>query len=367
MFGSQVVAAETLTTKYISPFKVAWLRVKTKPFLLPKNIYTVAQLQKIRSSATMKKKLIALCTYDNFFLFLRSYTFLTIGTLLAAVSFDIFMRQTNIAPGGVMGLALIVNHFTGWSLGLTTLLLQMPMLILGFYFLGRFHFLISTWYVTLLYSFSLDFLAGYLPHEGLTDDLLLNTLYGGVLGGIALGFIFLGRGAFAGTGIISRIIQLKTGLPITQIYLMVDGGIIFTQGLIFGWEIALYALLMLFVFGLATDYMLEGPSIVRTAFIITMHPEEISKALFQRLGVGITGWDARGMYTQTEKTTLFCTVYRPDIALVKEIVAQVDPGAFIVIGQGHQAYGGVLRHKIQPLEKKKARKRSVIRRQPSAL
>ncbi|MCB0194065.1 MAG: YitT family protein [Anaerolineae bacterium] len=300
----------------------------------------------------MKQKLASFFSHDNIFLFLRNYAFLTIGTILVVASFDIFMRRTNIAPGGVMGLALITNHFTGWSLGFTTLLLQVPMLILGFYFLGRFHFLITTWYVTILYSFCLDFFTSYLPHEGLTDDLLLNTLYGGVLGGIGLGFIFLGRGAFAGTGIISRIIQLKTGLPITQIYLMVDGGIIFTQGLIFGWEIALYALLMLFIYGLATDYMLEGPSVIRTAFIITTHPEEIATALFQRLGVGVTGWESRGMYTHTEKITLFCTVYRPDIALVNEIVAQVDPGAFVVIGQGHQARGGVLRHKIQKVDKK---------------
>ncbi|HRV96407.1 MAG TPA: YitT family protein [Anaerolineae bacterium] len=295
----------------------------------------------------MKQKFTALFTYDNLFLFLRSYLFLTIGTLLVVASFDIFMRRTNIAPGGVMGLALIVNHLTGLALGTATLLLQIPMLILGFYFLGRFHFLVTTWYVTLLYGFCLDYFTGWLPQQGLTDDLLLNTLYGGVLGGIGLGLIFLGRGAFAGTGIISRIIQLKTGLPITQLYMMVDGGIIFMQGLFFGWEIALYALLMLFIYGLATDYMLEGPSVIRTVFIITTHPEEISRALFERLGVGITGWDSKGMYTHTEKTTLFCTVYRPDIALVKVVVGQVDPGAFVVIGQGHQASGGVLRHKIQ--------------------
>lgn len=179
----------------------------------------------------MKQKFTALFTYDNLFLFLRSYLFLTIGTLLVVASFDIFMRRTNIAPGGVMGLALIVNHLTGLALGTATLLLQIPMLILGFYFLGRFHFLVTTWYVTLLYGFCLDYFTGWLPQQGLTDDLLLNTLYGGVLGGIGLGLIFLGRGAFAGTGIISRIIQLKTGLPITQLYMMVDGGIIFMQGL----------------------------------------------------------------------------------------------------------------------------------------
>jgi uncharacterized membrane-anchored protein YitT (DUF2179 family) len=291
----------------------------------------------------MKRKFFAFFTTKNLLTFIRNYLFLTAGTLLTVASFDIFIRVTNIAPGGVMGLALIVNHFTGLSLGIATLLLQIPMLIIGFYYLGRFHFLVSTWYITILYSFGVDFSAAYFPHEPISDDLLLNTLYGGVVGGLGLGLIYLGRGAFAGTGIISRIIQLKTGLPITQIYMMVDGGIIFLQGVLFGWEIALYALLMLFIWGLTTDYTLEGPSVIRTAFIITTRPEEISQALLERLGVGITGWASEGMFTKAQKTTLFCTVYRPDIGLVQDIVAQVDPQAFLVIGQGHQARGGRLR------------------------
>lgn len=294
----------------------------------------------------MKQKLATFLTKQNLWSFFYNYFFLTAGTLIVAINFNVFIRPTHIAPGGVSGLALIVNHFTGWPLGVTTLLLQIPMLVLGFYFLGRFHFLASAWYIALLYSFTVDFTAPYLAP--LTDDLLLNTFYGGVAGGIGLGLIFLGRGAFAGTGIISRIVQLKTGLPITQIYMMVDGGVIFLQGLLFGWEVSLYALLMLFVWGLATDYILEGPSVIRTAFIITTHPEEISQALFEKLGVGITGWASEGMFTKAQKTTLFCTVYRPDIGLLREVVAQVDPHAFVVIGQGHQARGGVLRPKQQP-------------------
>ncbi len=295
----------------------------------------------------MKQKLMTFFDRQNLISTAWDYTLVTIGTLLIALGFNLFVRSTNIAPGGIMGLTLIINHFTGWSMGLVTLMLQIPMLVLGFYYLGRFHFLVSAWYVTLLYGFSLDIMYFYLPPEGLTDDFLLNALYGGVIAGVGSGLVYLGRSAFTGTGIIARVIQLKTGIPITQLYMMVDGAVIIFQGLLFGWEIALYAMLMLFIWGLATDYTLEGPSVIRTAFIITTRPEEISDALFERLGVGITGWGSEGMFTKAEKTTLFCTVYRPDINVLREIVAQVDPNAFVVIGQGHQARGGVLRPKRQ--------------------
>jgi uncharacterized membrane-anchored protein YitT (DUF2179 family) len=114
-------------------------------------------------------------------------------------------------------------------------------------------------------------------------------------------------------------------------------------GLVFGWDNALYALIMLFVWGLATDYVLEGPSVVRTAFIVTDAPQKVAPILLNRLGVGVTAWAGQGMFTAREHTVLFCTISRPDVIGLRAIVAEVDPQAFVVIGQGHQASGGVLR------------------------
>lgn len=295
----------------------------------------------------MKQYVITLVNKFNLIATLRNYTLLTVGTLLIAFSFDLFSKTTNIAAGGVGGLALIAHHFFPAPFGIITLVLQIPAIILGFFYLGRFRFLISVWYVTMLYGISVDLIALYLPPEGITDDLLLNALYGGVVGGVGSGMIFLGQGAFAGTSIASRIIQLKTGLSLTQIYIVLDGSIIFAQGFFFGWEISLYAMIMLFVYGLATDYILEGPSVIRTAFIVTDSPERLSKALFERMGIGVTAWSSQGMFTKRQRTTLFCTVYRPDIQVLREIVLQTDAQAFIVIGQGHRASGGVLRPKRQ--------------------
>ena len=288
----------------------------------------------------------------NYISLIRNYFMLTIGVTLTTLSFHLFMAPTSIAPGGIPGLALILTHFTDLSYGVSTFLVRLPMMALGFFFLGGFRFLLSTWYIAVAASIGIDALAYYFPTQGITDDLLLNTIYAGVFGGIGLGFIYMGGSTPAGTSVISRIIQNRTGLPTSQLFLMVDGGIITVQGLLFGWETSLYAIVMMLIWGIATDYAVEGPSVVRTTFIITTHPDDISEALHD-MGIGVTGWGAEGMYSHTAKTTLFCTVRRPDMNAVRAKVSAVDPEAFIVIGQGHQASGGVLA-KPQPTRRKAA-------------
>ena len=205
------------------------------------------------------------------------YFLLTIGSIILAINFDIFLAPFNIAPGGISGAAIIIKEFTGWLPGVTMLVLTLPMLVLGFYYLGRFRFLIRAAYVTLVYSLGVDLLATFLP-PGVTDDQLLNALYGGVVGGIGIGFIYRGGTSPAGTSVISRVLNLKTGIPNSQVYMMIDGGIILIAGLVFGWEAALYAFVTLFIWGLVADYVLEGPSVVRTAFIVTDEPEKVSQA-----------------------------------------------------------------------------------------
>lgn len=285
---------------------------------------------------------------------IRNYLLLTIGATIMIVNFNIFIAPADIAPGGVSGLALILNKYTGIPLGTGMLLISLPLIALGFWKLGRFRFLVRTLYVTLFYTLGVDITARFFPAQGIVDDLLLTALYGGVLGGIGYGLVVRGRGMVSGTGIISRVLQLRTGIPISQLYIFIDGFIILALGFTFGWDRALYAMIMLFVWGLASDYVLEGPSIVRVVFIVTDHPERVGAMLMERLGVGVTGWDGEGMYTRDAHKVLFCTVTRPDVELLRSVVRDIDPQAFVVVGQGHQAWGGVLRPpsaaKQQPAE-----------------
>jgi uncharacterized membrane-anchored protein YitT (DUF2179 family) len=295
----------------------------------------------------LRKKIKKWLANLNFGKIITDYFILTIGAVILAVNFDLFLAPFNIAPGGVSGTAIIIHEFTGWPMGLTTLILTLPMLIIGFFYLGRFRFLVRAVYVTLVYSMGIDALVIFLPAGGVTQDLLLNALYGGIVGGIGIGLIYRGGTSPAGTSVISRIIQMKTGIPNSQMYMLIDGGVILIAGLVFGWELSLCAFITLFTLGFVADYILEGPSVIRTIFIVTDLPEAVSRVLMDRLGVGVTGWAVNGMFSQTEHTTLFTTVIRSDVNVLKAIVNDEDPKAFVVIAQGHQTKGGVLRKTVK--------------------
>lgn len=273
---------------------------------------------------------------------LKNGLFLTLGAFLQILNVDIFLAPAKLSPGGVTGIGIIINHFITLPLGVIMMAVNIPMMILGYRYLGKFRFLINTLYVVLVINLGVDLMARWLP-PGITDDLLLNALYSAVLGGIATGLIYRGQGTTAGTGVISRVLQIKTGIPISQMYLITDGIIVLIAGLVFGWERALYALLTLFLWGVVADYVLEGPSVIRTVFIVTDLADEVSQALMTRLQIGVTAWPAQGKYTQAEHAVLFCTVNRPEVNALRTLVTEIDPQAFMVIGQGHQASGGVLR------------------------
>lgn len=272
---------------------------------------------------------------------LPNFLLVTAGALVLIINLNMFLIPSRIAPGGVSGAAIIINKLTNWPVGLTMLVLNIPLMAVGFRHLGRFRFLIRTAYVVLLYNLGSDLAARWLPLPALTDDLLLNALFGGVVGGIGTGLIYRGRGTSAGTGILARVLQMRSGVPISQLYLLIDGGVIVVAGLVFGWERGLYSVINLFVWGLAADFVLEGPSVVRMAFIVTDAPETVADALLKELRLGVTAWPAEGMYTETQHAILFCTVSRPHAGALRSVVALADPKAFVVVGHGHQASGGV--------------------------
>jgi uncharacterized membrane-anchored protein YitT (DUF2179 family) len=271
----------------------------------------------------LNKKIGKMIANLDFGKILPEYFLLTMGSAILAINFDLFLAPFNIAPGGTSGAAIIIHEFTGWPKGLTM---------------------------------RIDGLATILP-AGITKDLLLNALYGGITGGIGIGLIYRGGTSPAGTSVISRVIQLKTGIPNSQVYILIDGGVILIAGLVFGWEMSLYAFVTLFTWGFVADYVLEGPSVVRTVFIVTDFPDEISRGLMDRLGVGVTGWAGKGMFSHTEHTTLFTTVNRSDVNALKAIVNDTDPKAFVVIAQGHQTKGGRLRKSVGMADSQRQTKR----------
>jgi uncharacterized membrane-anchored protein YitT (DUF2179 family) len=265
------------------------------------------------------------------------------GACLAAFGYAMFQVPYNIAAGGISGISIIVNHYVGWPVGLLFWVLNLPLVVLGFFYLGRWPFVLRTLVAATVFSIATDFFVVYMPQwlsqYPLTNDLLLTTIYGGIVGGIGGGLIYRSGGTMGGTGIIGRIIQQRTGQPLSQVYFYTDGFTILAAGIVFGWEIALYGFLMLFLNGLASDYTLEGPSSTRTATIITNKPQAIVDELMVHLHRGVSYWEVTGGFTGQKRYLVLCTVTRPQVGQVKQLVAKADPEAFITIGVSHEAMG----------------------------
>lgn len=273
----------------------------------------------------------------------KSLALATVGTLLVAFGYTLFQVPNNIAAGGLGGLGIIVHHFTGWPVGLLFWILNLPLLLVGFFYLGRWGFLLRTLIAATIFSIATDFFIIYLPQWlpafPITEDLLLSSIYGGIVGGIGGGLIFRAGGTMGGTGILGRVYQKKTGKPLSQVYFYTDGFIIALAGIVFGWEVALYSFLMLFLNGLASDYTLEGPSSTRTATIVTNQPQNIAKVLIDELHRGASYWEIKGGFTGETHYVVWCTVSRPQVNDLKRVVTAVDPHAFITIGISHDAMG----------------------------
>ena len=274
---------------------------------------------------------------------LRRYLLLLIGTTIAAIGYAVFQVPYNIAAGGVSGIGIIVNHFTGFSVAAFYLIANLPLFVLGYFMLGGWRFLLKTVISVLLFTAATEAIQLYLPNllgaAAITADPLLSAIFAGLIGGIGAGFVFAAGATLGGTDIVGRILQLRTGFPLSQLYLWVDGAIVVTAGVVFGWEAALYAMLTLLLHGLAADYALEGPSRARNAMIITTERDHMVQALMTRLDRGVSYWEGTGGYTGDPRAIIFCTIYRPQVNDLKRIVHEVDPRAFVSIGITQEVLG----------------------------
>ncbi|MBI5670742.1 MAG: YitT family protein [Chloroflexi bacterium] len=265
---------------------------------------------------------------------------LVIGSLVTAVSVSVFMAPFDIVPGGLSGLGVILNHLDPRiPIGLVVLIGNIPIQILGYNSLGGWPVVAKTILYVLIFSLAVDSTGPALAGVNVGDDVLLNALFGGIVGGIGGGLIYRAGGTLGGTSTLARILQQRLGVPLSTSTLYTDMGVIVLAGLVFGWAGALYATVALFVGAAASDYVLEGPSVIRTATIVTDQPERVSEAVIEQVGRGVTAWPGTGMFTDKQHTVLFITVARPQVNKLRQVVFSVDPAAFVVIGQGHVAYG----------------------------
>jgi uncharacterized membrane-anchored protein YitT (DUF2179 family) len=270
---------------------------------------------------------------------IRDIGLIVIGSLAQAIGLRLFLVPANLASGGVSGIAQLINYFTDWPIGLMVLFGNVPLFIIGWRFLGGRKFGLRTAVAIITYSVAVDVLVYFLPENGLTDDIFLNSLYGAVVAGVGYGLVYRARGTSGGSDILARILNHWRGVSMSASYLMVDSLVILGAGLVFGWKEALYALITLYVSGLVAETTLEGPRTVRTALIVTAQPEMVAERIMEDMSRGVTRMSATGAYTGAERPVLYCVVTRAEVAFLKSLVNEADPRAFMVIGQAHEALG----------------------------
>lgn len=269
----------------------------------------------------------------------RDYGLIAIGTFLQALAVRLFLVPSGLVSGGVSGLSQLINHYTGWPIGLMILIGNIPLFLLGWSYLGGKRFALRTAFAVVTVSVFIDALVFFLPSEGLTDDLVLNTLYGGIVSGFGFGFVYRGQGTSGGSDILARILSHWKGISISQSYMVTDSLIMFGAGLTFSWENALYALVMLYISGIAAEAITQGSDVVRTVLIITSRPQEVAAKIMENLERGVTIMNAKGGYTGEDRTVLYCVVSRSEVSQVKALVKEVDGRAFMVIGHAAEALG----------------------------
>ena len=209
----------------------------------------------------------------------RDYTLITIGVILQALSMVLFYIPGNLAAGGLSGIAQLIGNFTGWPIGTLYIVLNVPLLALGWRYLGGRRFLTRTVFAVLSYSSIMDVLTVILPKNGLTSDSILNALYGGVIGGIGVGLVLRGQGTTGGTDILVRLLNIWRGIPYSQTYITTDVAVVMVAGLSFGWTLALYAIVAMYVGGIAAEFAAEGVRTTRTILIITTNPQPVAQPL----------------------------------------------------------------------------------------
>ncbi len=261
----------------------------------------------------------------------------SVGVILIALGLDLFLIPNRIAAGGVSGIATILYYLIQAPVGVAMLVLNVPLFVLGIYRMGlRFGF--RSLYGTIALSLTVDLLAPFLPVP--TNDILLASLFGGVLAGLGLGLVFRHNGTTGGTDLAAAVLRTYTGANIGQLLFLVDASVVIAAWITFNSaELAMYALITIFVTAWLTDLVLQGFSYARAFLIISSQASDIAEAIVRELNRGATAWPVRGVYTGTEREVVLSVVSRSEVTRLKEIVRSVDPLAFVILADVHEVLG----------------------------
>lgn len=268
---------------------------------------------------------------------LQNYLIITAASVLYAVGISLFLDPNNLAPGGVTGIAIILNRLIGVKTGTLILLLNIPLILLGIWKFG-WRFIVSTSYAILAVSIATDVLA---PMGAATNDRLLAAVAGGSLVAIALGLVFRAGATTGGMDIVVKVLRLKyPHMKTGSLFLVSDVIVASCSGLLFGdLNIVLYALIAVFVMSRVMDMVLYGMDEAKLLYIISDMPEQITDRILTEIDIGVTYLKGEGAYSSHDKKVIMCVTKKQQAPRIEEIVKVEDPRAFMIVTSASEIYG----------------------------
>ena len=266
---------------------------------------------------------------------LKDYALLVLGTFLAALSLPLFFLPYDIAPGGISGISTVLSSVLPLSVGLLSFVLNVPLFLIGWRTVG-WRFAVRSFIAMTLMSLFIDLV----PVRDISGNVLLASVFGGVLLGVGLGLVVRAGATTGGTDMAAKMIHSRVAfLPIATILFMIDGLVVAVAALVFGIQAALWALISLFVSSQAMDSVIKGFNTAMQFMIISNDSEEIVRQIHTQIDRGCTRLMAEGTYSRLPVGTLLCVVSRTEAPRLKKIVAQIDPNAFVTVCNVHEALG----------------------------
>jgi uncharacterized membrane-anchored protein YitT (DUF2179 family) len=272
---------------------------------------------------------------------LRRSIFLFLGAALVSVGLEIFLIPNNIIDGGIVGISIISSYLSKVPIGVFLFLFNLPFLFIGYKQIGK-TFALSTLFAVVVMSIGTTLLHPVAP---LTNEPLLAAVFGGIILGIGVGIVIRFGGSLDGTEIIAILFNKRIPFSVGEVVMFFNLFILSSAGFIFGWDRAMYSLIAYFIAFKMIDVTIEGFDESKSVWIISDSYRDIGDALMDRLGRGVTYLEGEGAFTGNNKKVIFCVITRLEEAKLKSIVQELDPVAFLAIGNIHDVKGGRFKKK----------------------
>ncbi len=273
--------------------------------------------------------------FSKFMKWVKNLSFLTIGAIITAFALESFLVPNNIIDGGVIGISMIVSHITKLNLGLLILIINTPFIIMAFKKMGA-KFVVQTVYANIILAVFLNLF----HHYKVTGDLLLSTVFGGIILGFGVGVILKHEGSLDGTEMLSLVVARRFGCSVGEFIMGINVFIYLAAGKVFSWESAMYSIMTYFIASKVIDMVMEGLNSSKSVRIISDEATAIGQALIEKLDISVTYLQGIGGYTGQDKDLIYCVISRLELPKMLDIIKEIDSNAFVSVVDVHEVYGG---------------------------